>query len=814
MVVQCGWACRASDYVLVVDTSGSMTGPISRGDSRVRIKVVQAALRDFFGRLPLNSRVYLFSFNTGITSQSEVYLTDDTRRQDIFRWIDGLEAEARKEGSTHLCSTLRKALQKAVEYSTEHPSQPVTLWALTDGGDNEPGPGTESGAPKRLNNVLAEFPQIDEDSIRASLTILGDLALTMTSEKKWFRIRTDAKFENIVPPVIEWSPDCPKAGETVTFLENSQSPYQFYEWRIDGKPAGSTKATKATFPSEGTHDVRLTVTAANGDKLTDNKRISMLPAIAPEKPAADFVVIPGHPEPGQKVELIGRPKGKGLRYSWSVAGRTVATQEVAETTFPEEGQFEVRFRVENQTGLSDEKALTVSVTEQPIAVRFVADAEAQSGQKVRFVNETTGGTAAEYEWDFGDGAKSSETNSNHAFIVLGTNSQEFPVVLRATSRTGKVFTSDSFRLKIWPLAPKPKAAFRATANHVRLGAMVQFLNDSTGPIERTAWAFGNEGSSTKTSPEFAFGSPGEKLVVLTVTGPGGSDSATNWVEVQKPEVSIAVKWIDQQGQNAAPPSEIDYGQVPPAHAKSGEYPRPPFDSFDVILPADLAPDAELDISIGERAGKGLELVRCLPNSDRLAPVDGPLRESGRYRIRVRPDSSEGKFSDTAVFRVRGKEVLLNGAAASIQFPLKLQIGTSGGGFPGLFILNPPPPVDPRQRMEVVLREMSLGSDGKPLPTQSTPEKQVVLSLNNRIYLGETPALAPAENIFNLGSPRSFLMRQQLGLMLHRSSGGKDELIRRSAQFSLVDEQGKTRVAKLTMRPAPQTKPGASRTLKQ
>src|SRR5256885_955379 len=75
--------CRApaGDYVVVVDTSGSMDGPISIKDQRSRIGVVQAALTDFFGRLPLESRVYYISFNTGITSQDEIYIRGDDDRQ-------------------------------------------------------------------------------------------------------------------------------------------------------------------------------------------------------------------------------------------------------------------------------------------------------------------------------------------------------------------------------------------------------------------------------------------------------------------------------------------------------------------------------------------------------------------------------------------------------------------------------------------------------------------------------------------------------------------------------------------------------------
>src|SRR5438876_250105 len=83
--VWCAIPCLASDYVLVVDTSGSMIGPISVRDSRVRINVVQTALKDFFSRLPPDNRVYLLSFNTGIASEQEAYIRSDGDRQMVYR---------------------------------------------------------------------------------------------------------------------------------------------------------------------------------------------------------------------------------------------------------------------------------------------------------------------------------------------------------------------------------------------------------------------------------------------------------------------------------------------------------------------------------------------------------------------------------------------------------------------------------------------------------------------------------------------------------------------------------------------------------
>ena len=816
-----------ADYVVVVDTSSTMNERVSRKDSSIRIKKVQTALEDYFRRLPNESRLYLVSFNTGVIFEREFFVRNDSDRQLILDWVGGLSRDAARGGKTYLCSTVQKALQQASIYAAEHPGEAVRFWALTDGMDNEKGP--ENQTSERLNKVLDEFPNLDDRSIQADLVILGDLSLTITSKKSWFRTTTDPDFDVVVPPLIQWSPELPKVAETTSFFENSPASYRFYDWRIDNQAAGTTKAVKTRFLAEGTHTIRLIVTTANGAKLEDTKQILVSPLEKPPKPTADFVVYPSSPEPNQEVELIGRSKGKPNRFAWFVNGKLVSHEETNRTVFPNEGSFEVRFHVEGEGGVFDERTSVVTVKEPVLLPRFTTISEAASGHAVQFANQTTGGKPASFAWDFGDGALSAEENPLHTFNIVGSNPREFEIVLRVASRMGKSYTSTPSRLKIWPPGPpppRPTAAFHPSSVRARVDTLITFLNDSSGLIERTLWQFDREGTRNNNTPEFTFSTPGDKRIVLTVTGPGGSDSCTNLVTVMSREVSILLSWIDLQGKNAPAPKEIDFGQTPPAHAKSGEYAKPPFDSLDVTLPKDLPSDGGLTFELGEKAAKGLILVRHLPNSEQVVAAANPIRESGRYRLMVRQDAPEGEFSDIMTVRARGADVLLNGTNAPLQIPVKLQIGALGGGGLGLFILvlllaiavilartllNPSPVVDPKHRMETILQELILGKDGKPSAAQTNPPKTFTLTVNQRIYLGHVAHLASTENTFDLGSPRSFLIRQTNDLLLHRAQGSKDQHIRQSGEFCLTDEQGKARTVRLTIRAVAESRTGAAKT---
>jgi PKD repeat protein len=808
----------ASDYVFVVDTSGSMIGPVSRAKPDIRIKVVQSALRDFCGRLPLGSRVYLMSFSTGITSELERYIRTELDRQLLYRWIDALEEEARKNGATYLCSSLRKALMIASTYAADHSGEPVTVWALTDGGDNEPGPGTESGTPQRLKQVLADFPNIDGSSVRADLTVLGDLALTITSEKNWFVVGED-NFKNVVPPVIEFSPPEPKVSELVTFLDNSASPYQFYEWRVDGLAAGYTRTIRTSFNTPGAHIVRLNVKADNGRPLTTVKRITIG---ANERPVADFVVVPGSPEPGQKVQCICRQKGAPLSLRWFINGQQFSTNDVAEYVFPQEGKFGIKLRVEDQAGLADEKQQTVAVVEPALSVGFSADAEAKDGQPVRFANETTGGKAAGYEWDFGDGAKSTQQNPSHAFSVQGTEPKTFSVGLRATTRLGKSHTSAPFLVKVWPAItiPKPKAAFSVSTNRVRQGLALQFINHSTGVVDRVTWRFAQEAVSTDPSPLFAFSTFGSKEVSLAVAGPGGSDAASMTITVVKPESIVRLEWIDSNGQQAPPPSSVDFGHVHPVLARSGDYRPPPFDSFDVLMPPDLPPDGGLALTFDENAAKGLQLVRLIPNSQSAQPATGLVRESGRYRLSIRTNAPEADCSGHVTFKPQGGDILLAVLAGemsslvstnSVDVPVNLSIGATSSaasvllvpvalaavGFLAWIVLRKRRLVYP---VELVLEETE--PTGKVNATGGAVARVPPMPLtlehtNDVVSLGNDPHLPDQAPPYDLNAPNWFIIAKEKTLELCCRSDGSARRLRSGDCVSVSDATNLRRMFKVT-----------------
>ncbi|NIA31448.1 MAG: S8 family serine peptidase, partial [Actinobacteria bacterium] len=74
---------------------------------------------------------------------------------------------------------------------------------------------------------------------------------------------------------------------------------------------------------------------------------------------------------------------------------------------------------------------------------------------------------------------------------------------------------------------------------------VSFTDQSTGDITSWSWDFGDGGSSTDQNPSYEYTTAGTFTVALTVTGPGGSDTATKTDYITVGEAPVADFNADQ-----------------------------------------------------------------------------------------------------------------------------------------------------------------------------------------------------------------------------------------------------------------------------
>jgi PKD repeat protein len=81
-----------------------------------------------------------------------------------------------------------------------------------------------------------------------------------------------------------------------------------------------------------------------------------------------------------------------------------------------------------------------------------------------------------------------------------------------------------------PRPPVPPAAFSVSTAPL----VASFTDQSTGVIDTRSWDFGDGESSTDQSPNHTYATHGDYVVTLTVTGPGGTDTETQTVNIKPP----------------------------------------------------------------------------------------------------------------------------------------------------------------------------------------------------------------------------------------------------------------------------------------
>ncbi|HEX7896867.1 MAG TPA: PKD domain-containing protein [Planctomycetota bacterium] len=246
-------------------------------------------------------------------------------------------------------------------------------------------------------------------------------------------------------------------------------------------------------------------------------------------------------------------------FHWSFGDGAEAEGEDVAHVYDAPGRYRARLRVEGPGGASEKE---VEIDVLPADAAF-ADftGEPRKGHDsvaVRFQNLSRNGKT--FEWDFGDGAVSSDREPAHLYEGPGL----YTVKLRVTNDLGEDLKVRENYVKVAnPL--EPLAEFRATPREGEAPLEVAFKDQSTGALTDWNWDLGDllagEGRiSRERNPVYVYRVPGRYTVRLRVKGPHGED------EIEKTRY-IHVR---EEGNRAKPQSPMK----PPPRPLSGNEPKP------------------------------------------------------------------------------------------------------------------------------------------------------------------------------------------------------------------------------------------------
>lgn len=185
-------------------------------------------------------------------------------------------------------------------------------------------------------------------------------------------------------------------------------------------------------------------------------------------------------------------------------------------TYTAINKYNVTLTVKDNTGC--ENSITNSVNIANLLAAFGGPSNiACLNTPFQFSNSSISGTLT-YEWDFGDGGKSTDATPAHTYTVPG----KYTVGLKIQGNTGcrdSMTTTDFLRV------PNPVADFTlpSVAADVCPPIQLTFTNNSTDYVS-SAWEFGDNGTSTEQDPTHNYIRPGTFNVTLVVYSEGGCKS--------------------------------------------------------------------------------------------------------------------------------------------------------------------------------------------------------------------------------------------------------------------------------------------------
>lgn len=200
-------------------------------------------------------------------------------------------------------------------------------------------------------------------------------------------------------------------------------------------------------------------------------------------------------------------------------------------TYTAGGLYSVKLLVQDSFGCIDSirKVNYIDVSD-PRAAYSTKDTLVCPGNSVSFQN-TSNGRALKYNWDFGNGDISTETNPVYTYPVSGY----YTPILSLKDIYNCVDTFNLITIRV----TKPKSNFNMSDSFTTCPPLtVSFTNKGKDYVSYK-WDFGDGSTSTLLSPSHVYTYPGDYPVVLSLTGNGScKDSLVKHVIIQGPSGTI------------------------------------------------------------------------------------------------------------------------------------------------------------------------------------------------------------------------------------------------------------------------------------
>ncbi|WP_258103562.1 PKD domain-containing protein [Marinoscillum sp. MHG1-6] len=321
----------------------------------------------------------------------------------------------------------------------------------------------------------------------------------ITSASKWVNV-----FEQ---PVAAFEVGNGCSDVDANFINESQYSDNFTWYFGDGNISHIENPTHH-YDAFGTYDVALVSTNSDGCSDSTVKTLSIYPV-----PTAGFTVESVCQGSLTSFNNTSQISSGTISYQWDFGDGQGAIQSNPQHTYSSKGTYLVKLKVKSEHGCSSVHEETLTVYEQPAADFLVADVCADSSAE--FVSSSIG-SGIVYEWSFGDGESSSESNPTHEYGASGT----YPVRLKIQNENG-CWDVHNDQVIIKPL---PNVDFSFSSNCDTITVPFKNLSFiSSGGLSYN-WSFGDGNTSSELEPYHRYEAHGTYQVKLNAVSDGGCSS--------------------------------------------------------------------------------------------------------------------------------------------------------------------------------------------------------------------------------------------------------------------------------------------------
>jgi PKD repeat protein len=224
------------------------------------------------------------------------------------------------------------------------------------------------------------------------------------------------------------------------------------------------------------------------------------------------------------VQFTNQSIGQNISYLWNFGDGTTSAETHPRHTYRNPGTYTVVLTASNAGGTANvSRNIAVQSANPPVASFTANPTSGTAPLTVQFTDQSSGGQITRWEWNFGDGTVSDQRNPTHTYRTGGN----YNAILTVRGPGGSSFATRQINVAFEQVDP-PVASFRPNQPVTRtVPFTIDFQNTTSGgQVTSYRWDFG-DGSliSTETNPSHTFTVPGNFVVTLTATGPGGSSTA-------------------------------------------------------------------------------------------------------------------------------------------------------------------------------------------------------------------------------------------------------------------------------------------------